>query len=47
MNIFEQLFQWGGHANYDTSTAKEWLAGLVLIVLAGMLWAQVVMKVID
>jgi len=40
--MIAKIFDWGTHASYDDTTAADWLAGLVLVLIAAFLWATVV-----
>lgn len=39
--LFTELFSWGSHPAYSEGTVIEWLAGLVLVIVAALLWKQV------
>jgi hypothetical protein len=46
--IFGKIFNWIQHPTFDTKTdPKDWLAGLVLIVIAAFLWSRVVKQLVE
>jgi len=45
MHLIESLFTWGSHPSYSTGTTKEWLAGLVLVLILAFLWSHVLKEI--
>jgi hypothetical protein len=45
MNLISQLFAWGSHPSYSTGTTKEWLAGLLLLLIVAFLWSHVLKEI--
>ena len=47
-SIFGKIFTWIQHPTFDTATdPKDWLAGLVLIVIVAFLWSRVVKQLVE
>lgn len=40
--IISKIFDWGTHPNYDNTTAFQWFAGLVFILILAFLWSTVI-----
>jgi hypothetical protein len=45
MGLISKFFSWGTHPLNDDSTIKQWLAGLLLILIVSFLWIQVVRQI--
>lgn len=43
--IISKIFDWGSHPSYDDSTAMQWGAGIIIIVILAYLWSTVVNRV--
>ena len=47
-SIFGKIFTWIQHPTFDTATdPKDWLLGLVLIVIVAFLWSRVVKQLVE
>jgi hypothetical protein len=44
--VISKCFDWLWHPQNDDSTVTQWVAGLVLILIAAFLWSTVVAKTI-
>jgi hypothetical protein len=42
MGLISKIFGWGTHPMNDTSTTKEWFAGLVLVLILAFMWSTVI-----
>ena len=48
MGIVTKLFSWIQSPSLDTETdPKDWLAGLVIVLLIAFLWSRVVKQIVD
>lgn len=48
VSIFGKIFTWIQHPSFDTDTdPKDWLLGLLLIVVAAFLWSRVVKQLVE
>lgn len=45
--ILTQLVQWIEHPTFSEGTPTEWIAGLVLVIMAGFLWSTVVKQTVE
>ena len=39
--LITKILSWGIHPTYSEGTVLDWAAGLVLVVLVSLMWAQV------
>jgi hypothetical protein len=43
--LVSQILAWGTHPMASEGTIGDWLAGIVLILIASFLWAQVIRQI--
>lgn len=45
--LVTKIFSWGSSPTYSDTTALQWGAGLVLVLMASFLWSNVIRQVVD
>lgn len=45
--VLSRLIDWIEHPTFSEGTPTEWVAGLVLVIIASFLWSTVVKQTVD